>query len=70
MPKYYDETVVPLEKHIGNASKLLDLEELRQDLSLKYLKLNHKSFDEDVEEGEEIGLFAGGFKGRYYKCRK
>ena len=70
LPKCYDATVAPLEKRIGVPKNPLDLEELREDLGLKYLKLNPKSVDEDVEEGEEIGLFAGGFKGRCYKCGK
>ena len=52
LPKCYDTTVAPLEKRIGDSNNPLDLEELRQDLSLKYLKLNPKSVDEDVEEGE------------------
>ena len=70
LPKCYDATIAPLEKRIGDSNNPLDLEELRQDLSLKYLKLNPKSVDEDVEEGEEIGLFAGGFKGKCFKCGK
>ncbi len=70
LPKCYDATVAPLEKRIGDPKEPLDLEELRQDLSLKYLKLNPKSVDEDAEEGEEIGLFAGGFKGKCHKCGK
>ena len=70
LPKCYDATIAPLEKRIGVPKDPLDLEELREDLGLKYLKLNPKSVDEDVEEGEEIGLFAGGFKGRCYKCGK
>ena len=59
-----------MEKRIGHATDPLDLEELRGDLGLKYLKLNPRSIDEDIEEGEEIGLFAGGFKGKCYKCGK
>ena len=59
-----------MEKRIGHATDPLYLEELRGDLGLKYLKLNPRSIDEDVEEGEEIGLFAGGFKGRCHNCGK
>ena len=70
LPRCYDATIAPLEKRIGDPKEPLDLEELRQDLCLKYLKLNPKSVDEDVEEGEEIGLYAGGFKGKCYKCGK
>ena len=62
--------IAPLEKRIGDETNPLDLEELRQDLNLKYLKLNPMSIDEDTEEKEEIGLFAGGFKGKCYKCGK
>ena len=70
LPKCYDATVAPLEKRIGDPKDPLDLEELREDLGLKHLKLNPKSVDEDVDEGEEIGLFAGGFKGKCFKCGK
>ena len=70
LPKCYDATIAPLEKRIGDPIDPLDLEELRQDLSLKYLKLNPKSIEHDTEDDEEIGLFAGGFKGKCFKCGK
>ena len=70
LPKCYDAVIAPLEKRIGDKTNPLGLEELREDLNLKYLKLNPTSVDEDTEEREEIGLFAGGFKGKCYKCVK
>ena len=70
LPKCYDAVVGPLEKQIGHVTDPLDLEELREDLNLKYLKLNPKSIEEDTDERELIGLFAGGFKGKCHKCGK
>ena len=55
---------MPLEKRIGCGKDPLTLQELRDDLSLKYLKMNRSAIDVDTEGGEEVGLFARGFKGR------
>ena len=60
----------PLEKRIGDDLDPLTLEELREDLNLKHLKMNPRAIDVDTEGGEEVGLFAGGFKGRCYNCGK
>ena len=70
LPRCYDVVIAPLEKRIGADVDPLELDELRQDLNLKYLKLNPTSIEEDTEGREEIGLFAGGFKGKCYKCGK
>ena len=57
-----------LEKRINNPDDPLDIDELREDLALKYQKMNPKSMEADLDEDEEIGLFAGGFKGKCHKC--
>ena len=64
LPKCYDSTVAPLEKRINDPDDPLDIDELREDLALKYQKMNPKSMEADLDEDEEIGLFAGGFKGK------
>ena len=70
LPKCYDSTVAPLEKRINDPDDPLDIDELREDLALKYQKMNPKSMEADLDEDEEIGLFAGGFKGKCHNCGK
>ena len=59
----------PLEKRIGASTNPLTVKELREELKLKYQKLNGGRYGglSDVNEGE-IGLFAGGFKGKCHNC--
>ena len=59
-----------MEKRINNPDDPLDIDELREDLALKYQKMNPKSMEADLDEDEEIGLFAGGFKGKCHNCGK
>ena len=59
--------IAPLEK-IGDSSDPLTLQEFRNDLSLKLLKMNPRALDVDIEGGEEVGLFAGDFKGKCHHC--
>ena len=64
--------VHPLEKRIGAAVNPLTIKELREELKLKYIKLNGGKYGgkgKSEEEGE-VGLFAGGFKGRCHNCGK
>ena len=68
LPSVYEVTIHPLEKRIGASLDPLTLKELRNDLKLKYQKLNGGSLTGDSEG--EIGLFAGGFKGKCHNCGK
>ena len=61
--KCYESVVQPLEKRIDDTDKPLTLRELKQDLIVKFTKLEMRgSRHKSRNEGEEIGLFAGGFK--------
>ena len=70
LPKCYDAVIAPLEKRIGDSNDPLTLQKLRDDLSLKFLKMNPRALDVGLEGDEEIGLFAGGYKGKCFHCGK
>ena len=66
----YDPEVKDLEKRIGSTTNPLDIEEVREDLNLRYERTG-KHEDTSESEEEEHALYAGGqFKGRCNKCGK
>ena len=69
LPSLYEVVIHPLEKRIGASTNPLTVKELREELKLKYQKLNGGRYGglSDVNE-DEIGLFAGGFKGKCHNC--
>mmetsp|Transcript_14560 Transcript_14560/g.20983 ORF Transcript_14560/g.20983 Transcript_14560/m.20983 type:complete len:148 (+) Transcript_14560:485-928(+) len=69
LPHEYDTEVAILEKRLGDKSNALTLEEIREDLSLRFEKFggnNEESYDEDTNRA----LIAGKFKGRCTSCGK
>ena len=71
LPSVYEVVIHPLEKKIGAKSDPLTLKELREELKLKYQKLNGGKYGGTSGDNEgEIGLFAGGFKGKCHNCGK
>ena len=71
MPPVYEVVLTPLEKRIGAATNKLTLKELREELNLKFMKLNKgKAGDSEGSGDGEVGLFAGGFRGKCHKCGK
>ena len=86
LPKQYEVVIHPLEKRIGSSTDPLSLNELQDELNLKFVKMNGGKYgDDDDDEGEvglkglnspgksqkkEVGLYAGGFKGRCFNCGK
>jgi transposase InsO family protein len=70
LTKDYDPEVKDLEKRIGSDDNPLDIEEVREDLNLRYERLG-KPDDDSGSEDEEHALYVGGqFKGRCNKCGK
>ena len=71
LPQIYEVVVHPLEKRIGSSLDPLTIKELREELKLKFQKLNGGRYgDSSGDQEGEIGLFAGGFKGKCHNCRK
>ena len=71
LPSVYEVVTHPLEKRIGASVDPLTIKELREELSLKFQKLNGgKSGGATTDSEGEIGLFAGGFKGKCHNCGK
>jgi len=72
LPKYYETTVEILEKRVGVAKDPLTLDELRNDLNLKFAKSNDEDSDaeDDAEKEQDHALVAGNFKGRCRACGK
>jgi hypothetical protein len=70
LTKEYEPEVKDLEKRIGSSTDPLDIEEVREDLSLRYERLGKTDDDSDSDD-EEHALYVGGqFKGRCNKCGK
>ncbi len=71
VPSIYEVVVHPLEKRIGSNSDPLTIKELREELKLKYQKINGGKYGGSFGDKEgEIGLFMGGYKGRCNNCGK
>jgi hypothetical protein len=60
-----------LERRIGDKKNPLTVEEIRAELSLRFERLSNKvSSNDNGEEGEEMALFGGQFKGKCRSCGK
>ena len=66
----YELQVALLEKRIGSATDPLTVDELREELNLKFERLNLKSDCKDDEDAEEQALFTSQFKGKCHNCGK
>ena len=71
LPSIYEVVIHPLEKRIGSNTDTFTVIELREELKLKYQKLNGGKYGGTTNDQEgEIGLFTNGFKGKCHKCGK
>ena len=69
LPDAYENVITKLEDKIGDANDPLTISKLRDELNLKFERLNGKrTIDNNSNSGQdgETALFAGGFKG---KCK-
>lgn len=67
----YEVVIHGLEKWIGASSNPLSVKELCKELKLKYQKSNGGRYGDSSDDKEgEIGLYAGGFKGKCNNCGK
>lgn len=70
-PSTCEAVVHPLEKRIGLRADPLTVKELREELKLKHQKMNGgKCGSSSGDQEEEVGFFAGGFKGKCNNCGK
>ena len=66
----YELQVALLEKRIGNTSNPLTVDELREELNLKFERMNAKK-DDGTDDGDaEQALVSGQFKGKCHNCGK
>ena len=72
LPKAYELEVSQLEKRVGAINNPLTIEDMREELDLRYERLNIRDDDDDDDgDGEEQALYASsGFKGKCHKCGK
>ena len=76
LPKEYDVVIAKVEDRLGATSNPLTIEELRDELSRRYERMRMKNrssrndSDSESEGNDEIGMFAGGFKGKCHNCGK
>ena len=69
LPDAYESVVMKLEDKLGNASDPLTISKLRDELNLKFERMNGKrTIDSNTNDEGETALFAGGFKGKCNKC--
>jgi hypothetical protein len=65
----YDLQLALMETKVGDADKTFTAEEVREELNLRFERLNTKiSRNEEGEGWEEQALFSGQFKRKYRNC--
>ena len=73
LPKDYEISVSKLEDRLGDPNSPLTIEQIQQELNLRYERLygsKKSSKYRDDTDNEETALFAGGFKGQCNNCGK
>jgi hypothetical protein len=67
----YNLQLTLLGRRIGDKEILLTVEEIRENLSLRFERLGNKSSNNDNgDEAEEMALFGGQYKGKCRNCGK
>ena len=66
----YKAAVRPLKKRIGDPTNPLEMDELKEDLRVEFAELNRNNPQKKKRDNDEVGLFAGGFKGKCNNCGK
>ena len=74
LPKEYEHVVAKLEDRLGDASNPLTIEDLRDELNLKYERMGFRNgkgggkHSGGGNDGEDAAFFAGGYKGKCNAC--
>jgi gag-polypeptide of LTR copia-type/Zinc knuckle len=69
MTSYYDLQLALMERQINDKLSPLTVDEIRDDLNLRFERLNMKSNDEsENEERQDVAFFGGQFKGKCRNC--
>jgi hypothetical protein len=65
----YESQFVIMEKIITNKSNMLAVNEIRDDLNLRFERLTEKQSEEsENDNNQEVVCFDGQFKGKYQNC--
>ena len=70
LPSVYDIEIHTLRKRLDDLNNPLTIEEVREELNLKFKMMNKQSCGNPGGENEETALFVGGFKGKCNACGK
>ena len=71
LTKDYEMQILKMEDKVGIAGNALTIEDLRDELNLRFERLNTRDDSDNDEDEEEKALFGGGqFKGRCNNCGK
>ena len=70
LPSVYDIEIHALRKRLDQADDPLTIEEVREELNLKFEMMNRRFRGNPSQVEEETALFAGGYKGKCYSCGK
>ncbi len=62
----YDLQLAMMEKRLNDKVNPLTVDEIRDDLNLRFERLNKKNNDNENEDNQDVAFFSGQFKG---KCR-
>ncbi len=70
LPGVYDIEIHSLRKRLDDLDNPLTIEEVREELNLKYEMMNRRFRGDPSGDNEETELFAGSFKGKCNSCGK
>jgi hypothetical protein len=69
MTEDYDLQLAMMEKRVTGKSNPLTIEEIRDDLNLRFKRLNEKQNEEsENDNNQEVAFFGGQFKGKCRNC--
>lgn len=70
LPSVYDIEIHTLRKRLDDLEMPLTIEEVREELNLKFEMMNRRFRGSGNQDSDETALFAGGFKGKCHSCGK
>ena len=70
LPNVYDIEIHALRKRLDDVENPLTIEEVREELNLKFEMMNRRYRVDPGNNEEETALFAGGYKGKCFACGK
>ena len=64
----YDLQLAMMEKRLNDKANPLTVDEIRDDLNLRFERLNEKTNNNESEDNQDVAFFGGQFKGKCRNC--